>query len=310
MLQERPTSLDPTSSDYGTLTSDNNFDRGLNRLTCDRILAVLINSLYSFWWDVTNDWGLSLLTRSGWTKSTSNYSLLPTGPPLHQPSPRLRQQASFSGLANSHGRGRSTAASSSLMIPGDQLAYPPPPSRPMSPATSPSKSYHANLPPSSSARSHHTRAFSTAASPNVTYPFLRPILLLPDPTVYYLAVAVDLVLRFTWSLKLSSHLHSIHEIESGIFLMEALEVVRRWMWVYLRIEWEAVRKGGGGLVISDSEGRLRAEEEMVGGGGGGGYRDGGIMLEEQGDLGGMESSREGSREGSPAPLRGFVDGQR
>ena len=34
------------------------------------------------------------------------------------------------------------------------------------------------------------------------------------------------------------------------------------MWVYLRMEWEAVRKGGGGsLDARDGEMRLRAEEE-------------------------------------------------
>jgi hypothetical protein len=32
-------------------------------------------------------------------------------------------------------------------------------------------------------------------------------------------------------------LHTIAEIESGVFLMEGLELGRRWMWVFLRIEW-------------------------------------------------------------------------
>jgi hypothetical protein len=90
-------------------------------------------------------------------------------------------------------------------------------------------------------------------------PLLRPSILLPDTVIYYSAVAIDLLLRFTWSLKLSTHLHAIHEIEQGVFLLEALEVVRRcvlscrgnlrslhcgrWMWTFIRIEWEAVRKG-------------------------------------------------------------------
>jgi len=42
--------------------------------------------------------------------------------------------------------------------------------------------------------------------------------------------------------------------------MELLEVLRRWGWVYLRIEWEAVRKGQGGEMDSSS---------TTGGGGGG-----------------------------------------
>lgn len=114
-------------------------------------LSVLVNSLFSFWWDITNDWGLHLLLPSRLKGSVSNTTIL------------------------------------------------------------------------------------------------RRILLLPDPTIYYLIIILDFILRFTWSLKLSSHLHSIHEIEMGIFLLEALEVMRRWIWVYVRVEWEAVRKGGDAL---------------------------------------------------------------
>lgn len=224
-----------------------------------RVLAVLVNSLYSFWWDITNDWGLSLLTPAGWSSSPSvSYAFINT--PQHL---QGRQSLSAPSGRHPHARIRSqhapSALPSSLMVPAVEA---PPPSRPHSPtlgsgATSPSKAPHAHI------RSQHSRAFSTASTPNVTYPFLRPILLLPDPLIYYLAIALDLILRFTWSLKLSSHLHSIHENEGGIFLMEALEVVRRWMWVYLRIEWEAVRKGGGGFLMEKSEGesRIRAEEE-------------------------------------------------
>lgn len=71
---------------------------------------------------------------------------------------------------------------------------------------------------------------------------LRQRLLFSDPLVYHLAIAIDFILRFTWSLKLSSHLHTVSEIESGVFIMEALELFRRWMWVFLRIEWEVVKK--------------------------------------------------------------------
>lgn len=226
---------------------------------------MLVNSLYSFWWDITNDWGLSLLTPAGWSSSPSvSYAFVNT--PSHLQT-RMSLSAPSGRAAQPHARARSTqhaptGGAPSLSVPSVE---PPPPSRPHSPtlglggASSPSKAPHAH------SRGHHSRAFSTAFSPNVTYPFLRPILLLPDPLIYYLAIALDLVLRFTWSLKLSSHLHSVHEIESGIFLMEALEVVRRWMWVYLRIEWEAVRKGGGGFMMEKGEGenRLRAEEENI-----------------------------------------------
>jgi hypothetical protein len=60
--------------------------------------------------------------------------------------------------------------------------------------------------------------------------------------VYHIFTLLDFILRLTWSLKLSSHLHTIAEIESGVFMMEALELLRRWMWVFVRVEWEAVKQ--------------------------------------------------------------------
>lgn len=279
------------------------------------IAAVLINSLYSFWWDVTNDWGLSLLTPSGWSASPAvSYAFIhpPAGSTHHyhhhhhhhHPSSsnsnsnaRLASRNSSLSGGPSHHRVRSLAVQAPpQQQPEDEspqhlsTLYPPPPSRPHSPMPIP-KPIPAAVP---SARitprgpGHgHTRAFSTATSPNLSFPFLRPILLLPDPSIYYLCILLDLILRLTWSLKLSSHLHSAQEVEAGVFLVELLEVVRRWIWVYLRIEWEAVRKGAGSEVVAgdeapivatvagssngsgavswsekgDSEARLRAQEE-------------------------------------------------
>lgn len=56
--------------------------------------------------------------------------------------------------------------------------------------------------------------------------------------VYYTAIVIDLVLRCTWSIKLSPHLDHFNDLEGGIFLMELLEVIRRWMWIFLRVETE------------------------------------------------------------------------
>ena len=56
------------------------------------------------------------------------------------------------------------------------------------------------------------------------------------------AFLVDLVLRLTWSAKLSTHLHAYSEGDLIIFWIELAEVVRRWMWVFLRVEWEVVRE--------------------------------------------------------------------
>ena len=74
------------------------------------------------------------------------------------------------------------------------------------------------------------------------YPFgLRSTLLLPLP-VYPFAIFADLLLRLTWSAKLSSHLHAYAEGDRLIFLIEFAEMLRRWMWVFLRVEWEVVRE--------------------------------------------------------------------
>ncbi|BGP36978.1 protein-ER retention protein [Rhodotorula kratochvilovae] len=278
------------------------------------LAAVLINSMYSFWWDVTNDWGLSLLTRSGWSSSPSVSYAFIHPPPHAQHGASLRHapppsRATSSTHTPAHSRARSlltpqayAPGASTLAVPGAEDAllpsttFPPAPSRPVTPT--PSSPKPSSLLPSSAAGGPrglgHSRAFSTASAPNLSYPFLRPILLLPSPALYYLAIVLDLLLRLTWSLKLSSHLHSAQEVESGVFAVEFLEVARRWMWVYLRVEWEAVRKGAGSdsaahahagamgvswLEKDDGEERLRAQEEYelarreaaaAGGGGGGG----------------------------------------
>ncbi|KAM0721669.1 hypothetical protein Q7P37_002594 [Cladosporium fusiforme] len=65
----------------------------------------------------------------------------------------------------------------------------------------------------------------------------------PD-VLYYAAIVVDLLLRCTWSLKLSVHLYHVNDLEAGIFFLELLEILRRWMWVFLRVETEWVRQRG------------------------------------------------------------------
>ena len=56
--------------------------------------------------------------------------------------------------------------------------------------------------------------------------------------MYYGAIFVDLMLRCTWSFKLSPHLDHFNDLEGGIFVMEFLEVLRRWMWIFFRVETE------------------------------------------------------------------------
>ena len=119
---------------------------GVELIQIHRLLAALINSLYSYWWDLTNDWGFDLL--------------------------------------------RSKPAAGENLQP---------------------------------------------------HPFgLRARLLYPLP-YYPFVVFANLVLRLTWSVKLSPHLHSHSEGSGVIFWTEVAELVRRWMWVFLRVEWEIVK---------------------------------------------------------------------
>lgn len=55
---------------------------------------------------------------------------------------------------------------------------------------------------------------------------------------YYGAIVMDALLRCTWSLKLSPHLDHFNDLEGGIFTMEILEVFRRWVWIFFRVECE------------------------------------------------------------------------
>lgn len=47
--------------------------------------------------------------------------------------------------------------------------------------------------------------------------------------MYYGAILIDLMLRCTWSFKLSPHLDHFNDLEGSIFIMEFLEILRR-MW--------------------------------------------------------------------------------
>ena len=60
--------------------------------------------------------------------------------------------------------------------------------------------------------------------------------------MYYGAIIIDLMLRCTWSFKLSPHLDHFNDLEGGIFVMEFLEVLRRWMWIFFRVETEWGKK--------------------------------------------------------------------
>lgn len=139
----------------------------MHLLTITRLLCVLANSLYSFYWDVTKDWDLTLLVPSQ-SRPSSRYSTYPYG--------------------------------------------------------------------------------------------LRPRRHFHSPALYYTAIGLDFLLRLTWSLKLSPHLDHFNDLEGGIFTMEALEVVRRWIWIFFRVETEWVRNQTGpapdDILLGDMQGKI------------------------------------------------------
>ena len=141
------------------------------------MVAVFVNSFYSFYWDVAKDWDLSLFDAM-WDSAR-------------------QYQHSRKGYMNGN--------------------------------------------------SSPTRHSLTTAD----YPYgLRRNRYMHTPGVYYVVIGLDLMLRCTWSLKLSPHLDHFNDLEGGIFVMQLLEVFRRWVWMFFRIETEWVR-GMKGLAADD-----------------------------------------------------------
>ena len=83
---------------------------------------------------------------------------------------------------------------------------------------------------------------------------LRRMRVFDAPSLYYAVIVVDLALRCSWSMKLSVHLEHFNDIEGGIFMLELLEIFRRWMWVFFRVEAEWLRARASGDVLLDDLG--------------------------------------------------------
>lgn len=95
----------------------------------------------------------------------------------------------------------------------------------------------------------------SSARNNPEHPYgLRRQRVFDKPMLYYVVIVIDLLLRCSWSLKLSVHLEHFNDIEGGIFLLEILEICRRWMWVFFRVEAEWIRARASGDVLLDDLG--------------------------------------------------------
>ena len=70
---------------------------------------------------------------------------------------------------------------------------------------------------------------------------LRSVLLYPR-AVYPAMIFLNLLLRMTWSIRLSTHVHATRDGALVFFWLEVAELIRRWLWVFVRVEWEVIKK--------------------------------------------------------------------
>jgi hypothetical protein len=154
-----------------------------------RLLAAVVNSLFSFWWDVTNDWGLDLLR----FEPSQNHD--------RQPLNLARMQSAIPLLHHNEN------------------------------SASPNESHHAFQ---TNGLSKHRYRQSCRG--------LRTVLLFPR-VIYPVLLFLNLLLRMTWSIKLSTHVQPPRDGSLAFFWLEVAELVRRWLWVFIRVEWEAIKLG-------------------------------------------------------------------
>ncbi len=92
----------------------------------------------------------------------------------------------------------------------------------------------------------------SSARSNPEHPYgLRRKMVFRASEIYYVAIGLDFLLRITWTLKLSPHLDQFNDWEGGIFCIQVLEVFRRWIWIFFRVETEWVRNTNTGLGQDD-----------------------------------------------------------
>jgi hypothetical protein len=207
-----------------------------------RLLSILINSLFSYWWDVTNDWGLEGLKPSTWSSLTASTAVLFASTSHYPARPVHRRGLSTWPAARGAGSGHDDDdddGEDDKLLGNNSLKGS---DTDGSASHRPSPISTRILRPSSSA--------SAADAPSTTMLF--------PPAVYHLAILLDLILRFTWSLKISSHLAQLVELESGVFVLEVLEIARRCGWVFLRVEWEVVKRKRAGWLLKER----RTEENL------------------------------------------------
>ncbi|TLD22931.1 hypothetical protein PspLS_07525 [Pyricularia sp. CBS 133598] len=89
-------------------------------------------------------------------------------------------------------------------------------------------------------------------APDQPWGLRRRMYMQPAPLVYYCVVALDFALRCTWVVKLSPGLDRLSGWEGSLFVLQLLEVLRRWIWIFFRVETEHIRNSNHvGLGVDD-----------------------------------------------------------
>lgn len=73
---------------------------------------------------------------------------------------------------------------------------------------------------------------------------LRRHLYFPSERLYYAVISTDFILRFTWLCRFMPGV-TMPSRESGIFILNFLEAMRRWIWIFFRVEAEWNRNNHG-----------------------------------------------------------------
>ncbi|KAF8969758.1 protein-ER retention protein [Entomortierella lignicola] len=216
------------------------------------LFFVALNSFYSFYWDIYHDWNLiqmqpqvtgriptlTLNTASG--SGISSVHSRPNSSPLSPSTPKIGSisKSDISNIGNSNSNNSNTNGNNinnnnnGGKVHGSPLLG----SSSNSSGNSSSNNAHNNS-------THSNNNNSAAFSKKKQQLGMRSYLHYEDQLFYIMAVILDFLLRTTWMLKLVSNIQ-IEEYEGGVFTMECLEVLRRWIWVLFRLESEMVKRAG------------------------------------------------------------------
>lgn len=205
------------------------------------LLSILINSLYSFWWDVTNDWSFALLRPTAWSSTSPKLSISgarspppPLAGPTFEPErlPRRNSPASLQLSTASRVRNHSPSympLTPDLTLPNHNMNQESFSHRFLNVPSSVMNTYHSNSSRSIPNPTHH---FTTR--------FLRPELLFRPILIYIILIGINLLLRLAWVIRLIGPLQEPSELIG--FGLEVLEILRRSLWCFLRFESEMIKQ--------------------------------------------------------------------